>query len=184
MYFNNGGSFSVTLDLNIQKIWESFYPLGVQINPGEYTYLMCSATYQTDLSKKFSMELSPRFGNYYDGSLAGIQGRFTAAPIPYISVAANYSYTKLKNLGAEKTDVDVFLFAPEVCLALNPKLNLSLFYQKNTRLKQDNWNARFTWEFKPMSFLYLVFSSNSGDDAGQLTHNNQMLGKITFLQRF
>jgi hypothetical protein len=36
---------------------------------------------------------------------------------------------------------------------------LSAFYQYNTDARNGSLNARFSWEYRPLSFIYLVINS-------------------------
>ncbi len=81
------------------------------------------------------------------------------------------------------------LITPEVRLAVNPRLQLMGFYQSNTAAGRDVWNVRFSWEFQPLSFLYLVYNSDAtraetlanGPDRFR---QEQVIGKITYLKQF
>jgi hypothetical protein len=42
--------------------------------------------------------------------------------------------------------------------ALNPRLQLIAFYQKNSLNEQANYNIRLSWEYQPLSFIYLVYN--------------------------
>jgi len=44
-----------------------------------------------------------------------------------------------------------------VRIALNPRLQLVSFYQRNTVFATDTSNTRFAREFRPLSLVYLVF---------------------------
>jgi hypothetical protein len=42
--------------------------------------------------------------------------------------------------------------------ALNPRVQVSAYYQYNSFGKLDQWNARASWEFAPLSFICLVYN--------------------------
>jgi len=70
--------------------------------------------------------------------------------------------------------------------ALNPRVQLSAFYQYNSFDGQGRWNIRGSWEYRPLSFIYLVFNDNrvNGDGLEQPFSEQQLIGKITFLKQF
>ena len=59
---------------------------------------------------------------------------------------------------------------------------LTAFYQYNEAVRQGTLNARFSWEFKPLSYLYVVL--NDARDAGQPTlpgpRRQQLLVKLVY----
>lgn len=48
--------------------------------------------------------------------------------------------------------------------AFNPRVQLIGFYQHTSISNFDVWNVRFSWEYKPLSFIYLVFNQRDYDD--------------------
>jgi hypothetical protein len=61
-------------------------------------------------------------------------------------------------------------------------MQLSAFYQYNTFDKRARWNARGSWEFAPLSFLYLVFNESSFRD--NPVQNQSFISKLTYLKQF
>jgi len=43
-------------------------------------------------------------------------------------------------------------------IALNPRMQLIGFYQKNSENNLSNYNFRFSWEYQPLSYFYIVFN--------------------------
>jgi len=54
------------------------------------------------------------------------------------------------------------LVAPELRLAHSPRLQLTTFYQYNDAARQGTVNARLSWEYRPLSFLYVVLNDTRG----------------------
>jgi hypothetical protein len=54
--------------------------------------------------------------------------------------------------------VNAHLLAPELRIALNPRLQSTAFYQYNNSTRQGALNARVSWEFTPLSYLYVVWN--------------------------
>ncbi|MEM8892704.1 MAG: hypothetical protein AAGD28_32285, partial [Bacteroidota bacterium] len=68
--------------------------------------------------------------------------------------------------------------------ALNPRIQLSAFYQYNTFDKRGRWNIRASWEFQPLSFIYLVYNDTRIDGLDDPFQQQQFIGKVTFLKQF
>ena len=66
--------------------------------------------------------------------------------------------------------------------ALNPRLQLSGFLQHNSLTSRDILNARLSWEFRPLSYLYVVYNSAANDeDLIPDYSQQQLLIKFTYL---
>lgn len=71
-----------------------------------------------------------------------------------------------------------------VRLALNPRLQLSVFYQYNSFDQQGRWNVRGSWEYQPLSFFYVVFNDSQIDDSLSPVREQQLISKITWVKQF
>jgi len=69
-------------------------------------------------------------------------------------------------------------------LALNPRLQLIGFYQKNSLSDVSNYNMRLSWEYRPLSYLYIVFN-HRGFDNTQLKRqtDDHVIVKFSYLQQ-
>jgi hypothetical protein len=73
-------------------------------------------------------------------------------------------------------------FFPNSRLAANPRMQLSAFYQYNTFDERGRWNVRGSWEFAPLSFVYLVLNEN--DIRQTNSRNRSEINKISYLRQF
>ena len=70
-------------------------------------------------------------------------------------------------------------------LALNPRLQLTAFYQKNTDDSSQNYYIRFSWEYQPLSFVYLIFNHQEFNPAGsKAVLDDNAIVKINILKQF
>ena len=69
-------------------------------------------------------------------------------------------------------------------LALNPRLQLIGFYQRNSLSSQDNYNVRLSWEYQPLSYVYVVFN-HRGFDNTQLKRQTEdhVIVKLSYLRQ-
>lgn len=74
------------------------------------------------------------------------------------------------------------LVAPELRLALDPRLQLTAFVQVNTAIERTSWNARFSWEFRPLSFVYLVYDDIGPRGSGAGPRDRQLVFKVVWLR--
>ncbi|MDF9797843.1 hypothetical protein OKW21_003106 [Catalinimonas alkaloidigena] len=178
--FQDGGKFTGS----ILPTWDHFFfrPLGIAVTPDEYYYTRYQLSYRSDASKKISGSISYQWGDYYDGQLQEVEMGIRIAPIPHIAFAAEYSYKGIQKLGEQQTTTDLHLLTSELRLAYNPRIRASAFYQYNTATEQGRWNIRGSWEFAPLSFLYVVFNENSFLDTS--IRNQSLISKLTYLKQF
>jgi hypothetical protein len=67
-------------------------------------------------------------------------------------------------------------------LAYNTRLQVSAFYQYNSFDQQGRWNVRGSWEYRPLSFVYLVFNENNLTRLDQV--NTSAIVKFSLMQQF
>ncbi|MEM7787782.1 MAG: hypothetical protein AAF594_08650, partial [Bacteroidota bacterium] len=88
--------------------------------------------------------------------LTTVEATASAAPSPRLAVALRYELNDARRLGVEARDVRTHLVGAETRLALSPRLQATAFWQYNSLVDRTFLNARLSWEFAPLSFVYLV----------------------------
>jgi hypothetical protein len=67
-------------------------------------------------------------------------------------------------------------------------VQLTGIYQKNSFDNADNYNIRLSWEFSPLSYVYLIYNRGVAGVANNLTVHPQtedhLIAKISYLQQF
>ena len=184
VWFKDNSFLEMSLTPTWQNINFDFAPLGVPIERDNYYYTRFLVQYNTDLSKKWSLNLGYNFGRFYNGTRNTIEAAARFAPIPNVAVTVDYEYNDLQNLGLERRDLETHLTTVGVRLALNPRLQLSSFYQYNSFDRQGRWNIRGSWEYRPLSFIYFVFNDTQIDGLERQFSEQQMISKLTFIKQF
>lgn len=182
-----------------QRLDEPFSPVGLKIDPGQYRYWRHTLIMGSDRSRKVSYNLNAEAGGYYNGSLATTNLTVTLAPLPHVSAMLGWQANRFRGIGSARASTNVQLLSVETRLALNPRVQLIGFYQHNTAASRDTYNIRFSWEYQPLSFLYLVFNQRAYDDfmtrqmpggeripTTQLARQQEqhLIGKISYLKQF
>lgn len=160
--------------------------VGITVSQGRYKYWRQQLIYNTDLSNKISGTATIGTGGYFDGKLQTLNAAVRWAPIPYIEITTDYIFNAIRGLGSENRDIDTHLWGINTRLALNPRIQFNGFYQWNSSINRSLYNLRASWEYKPLSFLYLVFNSNNTwllDPNDRLT-NQQGIAKLTYIRQF
>jgi hypothetical protein len=99
-------------------------------------------------------------------------------------MTADFEYNDINSIGIDNLDLDTRLYTGGLRLALNPRVQFSTLYQYNSFDKQGRWNARFQWEYMPLSFIYLVFNDTQANNFDPVRRNTQFINKITLLKQF
>ncbi|WP_155297170.1 carbohydrate binding family 9 domain-containing protein [Spirosoma aerolatum] len=187
---NRGNRLTGNVIPTWQVVDEPFPIVGITIPTGKYYYTRYRFSYDSDLSKRFSVQTQLEFGSFYNGQLTTLQGQARYSPIPNVSVKVAYQRNGFREVGEDNQSAVTHLITPEVRLSLTPRFQLTSFYQHNSVASRDVWNIRFAWEFQPLSFLYLVYNSNSNQLYNnslrrfETYRNEQSIAKITYLKQF
>jgi hypothetical protein len=159
--FMDGGSFEAMIALEWQRLTTSqaqdFKPLpDISIAPALYQTSYIALYYNSDFSAPYSGAVRASTGGYFDGELRtfGLTGRI--APVPHVVASLNYDLNDFHHVGGVSRATH--LASAELRLALDPRVQLTAFYQYNTAAERGGLNARFSWEFEPLSFVFLVFN--------------------------
>ena len=178
--FNNGSSTSITYNLNWQILTQNFDPVGIEIQAGNYNYQSINLNYSSDQSKKFSFSTDFTTGGFYTGKLTTYSANIRYAPSSHFAANINYEENQLREIGITKENLTTKLVTPNIRMALNPRVQMNVFYQYNTVDERSRWNARFSWEYQPLSYIYLVFNESKTTNFRQY----QSIAKISFLKQF
>ena len=184
MWFKDNSFFEASFTPTWQNINFNFSPLGITIGEDQYRYTRFLTRYNTDQSKKLSASASYDFGNFYNGTRNTFKASIRYAPLPNIALTGNYEHNNINSLGTQNEDLDTDLYTANLRLALNPRVQFSSFYQYNSFDKQGRWNLRLSWEYTPLSFIYLVFNDIQTDQFNPVQQTRQFISKITFLKQF
>ncbi len=185
IYLQNGGYIGTYLDGSIQNLDDNFSPLGIRILKGNYEYLRKGIMLSSDPSAKYFGSINYEWGNFYDGNLNFVQFKTRFAPIPNINFALTFERNFVDRLGAKQESKNVDLAIFETRLAINPRIQLIGFYQKNSSNDRNAINMRIAWEYQPLSYVYLVFNQTNylGSDLNNQIEK-QFLTKLSYLKQF
>ena len=180
--FHSGAALGVAVEPNWQRITDRFAPAGIRIGTGDYDYTRYRVNANSDRSRVFSGELSYERGEYYDGRLSAysLSGRY--APSPRFELTADVEFNRLADLGPMGQARTTRLIGIGSRFAFNPRLQMSGFLQHNSLMSKDIVNARLSWEFRPLSYLYVVYNSAASDENLMPDYSQQqLLIKFTYL---
>ena len=144
--------------------------------------------FTSDPSKMISIAGDYKWGEYYNGRIRSADWKLLFAPIPHISLLTEFNRNHFINVGEPKTNSIVDLYILQGRFALNPRIQLIGFYQKNSFDHSDSYNLRFAWEYEPLSYIYLIYNHGSFTDPNRLDKLKQSedhaIFKISYLKQF
>ncbi len=184
LIFTNGSFLQYAIFPTWQNINFDFAPLGLPIERRRYFFTRQQVNFNTDQSARLSGSGSVNWGRFYNGRRTTINAGLRFAPSVHAAFTADYEYNDLRDLGADRRDLQTHLTTLGARFALNPRLQLSAFYQYNSFDEQGRWNIRASWEYRPLSFVYLVFNDTQIDGLNEPFQEQQFISKVTLINQF
>jgi len=137
-----------------------FDPLGNGnvLRPNTYNYGLLKIGYNSANNQKFRYRFNIQKGQYYSGKRTSGGIYLNYQLLPFANLEASYDINKidLNELGHETFHLT--RFTGEVFF--NNRLNWTTYLQYNTQRNSFNVNSRIQWEYKPLSYVYLVLTDN------------------------
>jgi hypothetical protein len=182
--FRTGGLLRPFVEQNLQRpdAPVSLFP-GVAIEAGRRDYWRAGVETQSDQSAAVAGSANLSTGSFFDGWLdrAALAARWS--PNPYLSVRLNYEVNRLQSLGSRDSSFVTQLAGPELRLFASPRVQWSAFYQYNTAQARGFLNARFSWEFSPLSFLYVVYNDRHPIQGALAPAARSLIVKLSWLRQ-
>ena len=93
------------------------------------------------------------------------------------------SWERNRFRGVAGSDGTTHLLTPELRLSLNPRFEVSGIWQYNTAVEASSLNVRLSWEFRPLSFVYVVYNDNASHEGAldPFPARRQLIVKGTWL---
>lgn len=160
---------------SFQRLTQEFAPAdNVVFKPGNYDYGAGGIYLQSDQSRWIAIQGYFGLGHYYSAATQFAGGKFRFAPVPHLALTVNYEMNRfvIAQTAENGSNNEAFthLLIGEGRAALSPKIQLIGVAQYNTTTHTASANVRFAWEFRPLSFLFIVYDhrpsgvANTPDD--------------------
>lgn len=167
-----------------QRLDQPFEPVpGVIVPPGSYQYWRPNLSFTSDQSRPVSGNVRLYTGGFYDRKLDEAQLGIRMVPSPRFNLTVDYGYNRFHGKGPAVT---THLVRGQLRAALDPRVQLTSTYQYNSAAGRGFLNARFSWEFQPLSFLYLVWNDVRGEGPNRFLTpepRQDLLVKLVYLGR-
>ena len=143
--------------VNLKYVFDLFQN-GNAIAVDQYNYVNSGLGYSSADNKKFQFGGSASFGTYYSGQRNRLvmNAQYQLMPLARLQLSYERNDIDLKELGS--VTFHLARFTGEVFFS--NRLNWTTYVQYNTQFDNFNINTRLQWEYKPLSYIYLVISDN------------------------
>ncbi len=143
-----------------------------------YQWNEIAANFISDTRRLFNLDVTTRYGGFYNGTKLSVNGDFFYRIQPYASLAATISYNKIE-MPDPYNSAELILIGPRLDITFTNKIFLTTLAQYNNQIDNFNVNVRFQWRYAPVSDLYIVYTGNSypGDFS---TKNRGLVIKLSY----
>ncbi len=162
--FKNTSRVELEMFNRFTHLYDSFDPTGTDGGiplPGDkdYRYTSFEASYNSDMKKEFSFNLSPSIGKFYNGEKLSMRAFLTWRLQPYFSTSIQINYDNI-NLPNPYPDASIWLIGPKFDITFNKNLFWATFIQYSSQRDNFSVNTRLQWRFAPLSDLFVVYNDN------------------------
>ena len=158
--FRNQSSIDGWITHEYVNLKYAFDPLnnGNAIAVDQYNYLNSGLEYSSAHNKKLQYGGSFSFGRYYSGdrNRLALNMQYRLMPLARLQLRYERNDLDLKELGSDTFHLAQFTGE----LFISNRLNWTTYVQYNTQFDNFNVNSRLQWEYKPLSYIYLVVSDD------------------------
>ncbi|NER16624.1 DUF5916 domain-containing protein [Spongiivirga citrea] len=160
LFFKNLSAMYISLYHDYVNLKYGFDPLrnGNVLVPDEYSFLRARIGFNSATNNKLVYRTFVQYGQFYNGTNTTASASFQYRLLPFANLQAAYeiNYLDLNELG--KDTFHLARFTGEVFF--NNRLNWTTYVQYNTQIDNFNINSRLQWEYRPLSYVYLVVTDN------------------------
>jgi hypothetical protein len=141
-----------------------FDPLrnGNALTPAKYNFGLLKVGFNSASNKKFRYRFNLQKGNFYNGERTSGGTYFNYQLLPFANLELSYDINKIDLNQLGKETFHLTRFTGQVFFT--NRLNWTTYVQYNTQNDNFNINSRLQWEYKPLSYIYLVVTDNFNRD--------------------
>lgn len=160
VFFKNLSAVYFVVNYDYIDLKYGFDPLGNgnSLLPNIYRFGILKVGYNSANNQNFRYQFNVQKGTYYNGkrTVAGAYLNYQLLPFANLEMSYDVNAIDLNELGKETFHLT--RFTGEVFF--NNRLNWTTYVQYNTQRDNFNINSRLQWEYKPLSYVYLVVTDN------------------------
>ncbi|WP_299675425.1 DUF5916 domain-containing protein [uncultured Tenacibaculum sp.] len=135
---------------------------GNAISPDNYQNWNVKVGYNSANNQQFRYRVNIQKGKFYGGDKVsgGVYLNYQLLPFANLELSHDVNSIDLHELGKEVFHLNRFTGQ----IFFNNRLNWTTYVQYNNQQNNFNVNSRLQWEYKPLSYVYLVVTDNFDDN--------------------
>ena len=160
VFFKDLSAVYYVLNYDEVDLKYGFDPLrnGNALTPGKYNFGILKVGYNSANNQRFRYRVNMQKGTYYGGERTTAGAYLNYQLLPFANLELTYDINKIDLNSLGKETFHLTRFTGEVFF--NNRLNWTTYIQYNTQRDNFNVNTRLQWEYKPLSYIYLVITDN------------------------
>lgn len=140
-----------------ESVRDSFDVAGATVAPGDYWFHEARLRLELPRSGRFRGDYTLSAGSFYDGTRVGLSFSPAWNPSRYLELQGGYELNRI-TLGNRSQETTAHVARLKVQLALNTRLSFSTFTQYSNVASLASFNARFRYNFREGTDLWVVFN--------------------------
>lgn len=160
--FADGSMFLTDVTSTREHLTRRFTIAGLGVDPGEYAFTQVSASFESDRSRVLTGNIGITTGQYWSGRLKTMEAGVRARLSKHLAVAGVGSRSELAFGPAES---NLTLLRLRADCSFSTTMFLSAFAQYSSERHTWTSNVRFRFTYRPLSDLFVVYSSVDSRDA-------------------
>ncbi len=160
VFFKDLSAIYYVFNFDDVELKYGFDPLGNgnSLQPDRYRFGILKVGYNSANNQKFRYRVNAQRGTYYNGkrTRAGAYLNYQLLPFANLEFTYDMNHINLNELGKET--FHLARFTSEIFFS--NRLNWTTYIQYNTQINNININSRLQWEYKPLSYIYVVVTDN------------------------
>lgn len=182
--FRNGSAAAVFGFANYQNVENAISILGISIQKGKYRYYQAGTILNTSPFNKWSIQSVFMYGGFYNGTLLNADLSIHFRSSEKLSMMTQIQSFILKRVGYSNASTSIHLLFKQLRYAITPRMIVSSMTQFNLQNRQTGINLRYAWEFRPLSFVYFIYSFNEQNRNNFLKQEQGFIAKISYIHQF
>ncbi|WP_422080133.1 DUF5916 domain-containing protein [Ulvibacterium sp.] len=140
---------------------------GNALAPDAYRFFRARVGYNSARNRNFVYRVFAQYGQFYDGLNTSVGATLNYRLLPFANLLVNYQLDDLDLNELGRETFHLAQFTGEVFFT--NRLNWTTYVQYSTQNDNLNINSRLQWEYKPLSYVYIVLTDNFNE---QLARTN------------
>ena len=153
----------------------------VAIPKGRYTWWYYDASFETNPSRTFSVDLSSQWGDFYNGTKTSYNTGLNYKVNRYIGFSTDMEFN---NITAGSISFDTKEYGLRINTNISPRLTSRSYIQWNNETKEVNLNFRIHYIPQIGSNVYFVYNHIADGNRDYKTKYYTGIAKISYLVKF